>query len=403
MIRRLGTLLLTLSTGATLFTALPSASDAHEVLVADRLTDRILRYSASGSFLGVLLEDSTNLDEPNGMALSPDGTQLYVASRQNNSVVRYDYDGASATNPEVVISSGISVPASLLFSQDGTKLYVSNLGVAFDGATVAQFNLDGTSAGPDLTGGEATGRTGLAFGPDGALLVGTIGDQTTFESKILRYSEANQQFETFIGPTQALMGGGNIVVDGNGVYAAAGFAGGVFKFDYATAQFAQDFAPITGLEFPASLSLAPDGNSLLVGILGFADGAGRIDRYSLQGALIETFANNSNENPELGFREATGLLVVPGVDAPQVGDTNGDGLVDIVDLNNVRNNFGATGAPDGTLAGDAYPFDGAVDIEDLNGVRNNFGTEPEPVPEPAAVTLAFIAVAALGMMKRRCK
>ena len=78
------------------------------------------------------------------------------------------------------------------------------------------------------------------------------------------------------------------------------------------------------------------------------------------------------------------------------GDTNGDGVVDIQDLNNVRNQFGAMGA--GVL-GDTLPFDGVVDINDLNAVRNNFGTsagaplvaaalpseptDPGPAPEVA--------------------
>lgn len=52
------------------------------------------------------------------------------------------------------------------------------------------------------------------------------------------------------------------------------------------------------------------------------------------------------------------------------GDTNGDDRVDLDDLNNVRNHFGATGpgAP-----GDTSPFDQRVDLNDLNNVRNNFG------------------------------
>ena len=48
------------------------------------------------------------------------------------------------------------------------------------------------------------------------------------------------------------------------------------------------------------------------------------------------------------------------------GDTDGDGDVDIDDLNAVRNNFGGMGAGD-------TDGDGDVDIDDLNNVRNNFG------------------------------
>jgi hypothetical protein len=52
-----------------------------------------------------------------------------------------------------------------------------------------------------------------------------------------------------------------------------------------------------------------------------------------------------------------------------LGDTNGDCVIDIFDLNNVRNNFGSS-APG--ILGDT-DNDGVVGIADLNNVRNNFG------------------------------
>ncbi len=58
------------------------------------------------------------------------------------------------------------------------------------------------------------------------------------------------------------------------------------------------------------------------------------------------------------------------------GDTNLDGRVDLVDLNNVRNNFGTVGA--GVL-GDAND-DGRVDLQDLNAVRINFGASASGTP-----------------------
>ncbi len=383
--------------------AVPASAsvEEEELLVADRLTNRVLRYSASGSFIDVLVDDQVNLNEPNGLALSPDEASLYVASRQNNSVVRYDYDGFTATNPSVLISSGISVPASVLFEPDGSKLYVSSLGAAFDGAAVAQFNPDGTSAGSDLTGGLPVGRSGLAFAPDGDLLV------SSFQSgEVLRYNEATSSFETFIGPDLALLGAGNLVVNGNSLYVAAGFTGTVLKFNATTGAPDPTFTPISGLEFPASLAIAPEGDGLLVGSLGFVDGTGRIDRYNLDGLLIETFAMNSNDNPELGFREPTGMLVVvaPSEEPGQVGDTDDDGDVDLEDLNATRNQFGATGLDDGSLDGDAFPFDGLVDLGDLNGVRNNFGVgpgAPNAVPEPSSVLLMLAGCAACSVAARR--
>ena len=74
-------------------------------------------------------------------------------------------------------------------------------------------------------------------------------------------------------------------------------------------------------------------------------------------------------------------------------------MVNIIDLNGVRNNFGATGPDDGTLPGDAFPFDGFVNIKDLNGVRNNFGAGAA-VPEPSTFALASL-FAFVGIIARR--
>ncbi len=70
------------------------------------------------------------------------------------------------------------------------------------------------------------------------------------------------------------------------------------------------------------------------------------------------------------------------------GDTNGDGVVNITDANNVRNNFGEAG--EGVL-GDTFPFNGVVDVEDLNAVRNNLGAgaASNAVPEPSGLAMAF--------------
>jgi hypothetical protein len=87
------------------------------------------------------------------------------------------------------------------------------------------------------------------------------------------------------------------------------------------------------------------------------------------------------------FAANQGLSLAP---ACIPGDTNGDGRVDIDDLNAVRNNFGAMGGDDGSLAGDAFPFDGQVNIDDLNAVRNNFGSVAAAVPEAATWILTVI-------------
>jgi len=65
------------------------------------------------------------------------------------------------------------------------------------------------------------------------------------------------------------------------------------------------------------------------------------------------------------------------------GDANGDGRVNIDDLNAVRNNFGNVGVG---VEGDTNG-DGVVNIDDLNAVRNNFGAMAAPVALQATGTL----------------
>jgi len=72
------------------------------------------------------------------------------------------------------------------------------------------------------------------------------------------------------------------------------------------------------------------------------------------------------------------------------GDTNNDNLVDITDLNNVRNHFGEGEILGPPVFGEAFPFNGVVDLGDLNLVLNHFGASPQPVPEPASA-LTMIA------------
>ncbi len=72
------------------------------------------------------------------------------------------------------------------------------------------------------------------------------------------------------------------------------------------------------------------------------------------------------------------------------GDTNADGIVDIADLNNVRNNFGGEGLGDTN-------GDDLVDIEDLNSVRNNFGNSLASVPEPSSLALLSVFMLARAL------
>jgi hypothetical protein len=89
------------------------------------------------------------------------------------------------------------------------------------------------------------------------------------------------------------------------------------------------------------------------------------------------------------------------INAGPAGDADGDGDVDLMDLNHVRNHFGASG---GNPIGDTFPFNGSVGLEDLNAVRNNFGVSSPAVSAPEPSTLLLSAVSLLlisGRVRRR--
>jgi hypothetical protein len=221
--------------------------------------------------------------------------------------------------------STIVGPGGLLLSPDGNTLYVANRGLG-NLTTVAQLNAaNGTSAGPDLTGGPTTGRTGLAFSPAGQLLVGAFG--TNFGpggapgGGVLRFDSAANAFVDLVPQNPALAGVGGILVHNNDLYVTASvsndFGGRVGKFNATTG--APDPAFGAGglltpqVSFPASIAPTADGAGFLLGMLHIqTTGAGRVDRYLFDGTRVGVWADNSTVNPAQGFVEATALLeVVP--------------------------------------------------------------------------------------------
>lgn len=80
-----------------------------------------------------------------------------------------------------------------------------------------------------------------------------------------------------------------------------------------------------------------------------------------------------------------------------LGDTNGDGVVDLADYNNVVNNLGARGLGDTNI-------DGIVDLADYNNVVNNLGATRlggAGVPEPASLWVIGVLAAGLAAGPRR--
>jgi len=104
-----------------------------------------------------------------------------------------------------------------------------------------------------------------------------------------------------------------------------------------------------------------------------------------------------------GYRtsaDVDAISVVHGLPAPTGGDANRDGLVDVLDLAALANNFGASPA---TWEQGDFGGDGLVDVLDLAVLANHFGEGPSPpmAPEPSAAWLLLLAAGARRRRRRR--
>ncbi|WP_442483681.1 SMP-30/gluconolactonase/LRE family protein [Aeoliella sp. SH292] len=304
---------------AASFAFAPGACQAYEVLVADRAdggSPNVYRYNSNGVLLGSVIADTTGLSLPTGLALSPDGTKLYVSSSGNNSVLQYDYNVATgtATNPSVFADAadGLSQPSTIKFSPDGNTIYVSNLEPTQFAGGVSQFDLSGNPAGFPLFGGSIFSYSGLDFTAAGELVVGGFAN-ANFEGGVLKSNGSLTGLNDLVAPTTTIAGAAGVAVDGDDVYVTGLFAGTIMKYDVNSG--VQDFTFGVFTPNPADnpffqgIAIAPEGNSLLVGILGQGNMGplpSSIARYGFDGSFLGTFAAAGGG----GFGEATAFITI---------------------------------------------------------------------------------------------
>jgi hypothetical protein len=373
--------------GITVIVGALSESRAADLLVADRLSNSVYRYSASGALLGTVVDHSADLNQPTGIGISPDSKELFVSSSQNNRVMKYDYNAATgvATNPMIFAdaNAGLAFPNDIQFSPDGSKIYVANLG----GGNVARFNIDGTSAGSPLAlpSGAGAEASSLAFASASELLVGSFSDGGVAISN----SDVSAFPGYLVQPTPAINGATGLMIHDDYLYVSGLFTTGIRRFALSNGQIDASWG-ITGVDFPQDLAAAPDGNGFLAGILGQFGGGGNISRYAFDGTLLGTFASHGGN----GFTEATAFIAVPTSLVALIGDFNNDGVVDAADYVVWRNAL-----PSATLRNDRTP--GVVDASDYADWRANFGkSQPassaalggNSVPEPASILLLLFAI-----------
>ncbi len=248
-----------------------------DLYVSSHGLDAILRFDGTtGQSLGVFaggepgsgpnIQPGQTLDGPNALAFGPDG-YLYVVSNHNNRVVRYD--GVTGAFVDVFQQfPGSAGLVGLTFDHAG-DLYVTRN----DTDAVVKWNPTSQTFVDFVPGGSGGLNLPLniAFGSDNALYVAA---QNT--NAVLRYDGVTGAPLPAPGKTGAVFAeGGGLDIpmdiafgpDGN-LYVAAWSTDGILRYDGATGQFIDVFAPGDGLPGSNSLLFIPEPASLMLLVLG---------------------------------------------------------------------------------------------------------------------------------------
>jgi DNA-binding beta-propeller fold protein YncE len=297
--------------------ARPACADS--LFVSSFGNDTVYRLDAQTGAVLQTFNDPLFLDSPTGLALSPDGSILYVGATNSSNADVYTFDVATGARTGA-FNSSLTGARGLALSGDGATLYVAGIGsdnvMAFDTATGSPSlalsgglnNPQGILLAPDggslfiansnandvlrraLPGGSTLqtypapasfyAPSDVALSPDGSTLyVSTFGDSAATNNQVLRYEVASGNYLgswTLPAPDGDLYGLA-ITPDGSSLFVTDVFNSRILRVDTSDGS-ATIFSTPAALNNPAFLLYVPTsvpepGSLALIG-MGLAVGLG---------------------------------------------------------------------------------------------------------------------------------
>ncbi|MBX2864379.1 MAG: DUF4347 domain-containing protein [Leptolyngbyaceae cyanobacterium MAG.088] len=232
-----------------------------------------------------------------GVTVSPDGTQVFVASTGDHSLMVFNRDGSGTLSEQQLLKDGrdgietLEGAIDVEISPDGTQVFVVSIVdsalTIFDRDEAGNLTVRQTIA--DGFGGanELFGTSGVAVSPDGSQVFVTSQDDaaiTVFDRDASGNLTFRQTIKDGQNGAEQLFGASGVVVspDGNQVYVASAFDAAVTVFDrnadgtLSVAQVVQDgddgaelFGGTGGTGIPnvdgfTDVTISPDGNQVFV-------------------------------------------------------------------------------------------------------------------------------------------
>jgi len=179
--------------------------DGTKVYVVGTENDNVYEYDLSTSFdvgsasFNQSVSTTPQDSSPQGLALKPDGTKLYIAGDQDDSVDEFDlstsFDISTASfSQSFDVSPQTTSIVGLTFRPDGRRMYVlgNSSGSVFQYTLTTGFDVSSASFGVSFsTSTQTTAAEGIAFSADGGqLYVIDRNTQTLFQYAVGNISEA---------------------------------------------------------------------------------------------------------------------------------------------------------------------------------------------------------------------